>query len=450
MSEQPVVVNKISWADLCPWTIIFRTLPIASSLPVLALALLGIVLTPAGWWVSETLFVSGDMKSDVELMDIVDKNNSPFLGVYNMTAEKANTVEVMGLQLSGPRAVFNQISRPFSYLFSNQSAGFRIDGSVPQKTKWGSRVFWYFFVGCLWSILVWSFVGVAITRICLLKLTRSEQAGLDDAFEYAIDHSMTSIGAIGVPLLAVFALAIPGFLLGLMMKLDLGVFIVGLLWIVVLLLGAAMAILLIGLLFGWPLIVSSVGAEGQNSFDAMTRAYAYTFQRPLHYLGYALVAMIFGGLCWVVVMNLSEGVLNLSYWATSWGANAFSSAEDVPRMDIIQGASQPVSDSGDVIDPSSSLQWGQRSIGFWVALVKTLTAAFIYGLFWCMSASVYLLLRKDVDDTEMDEIFIVDEKRTYELPPLKSDEQGIPQVQTPTPKEDTGSSEDTIIDRKDD
>ncbi len=41
MAEQPVVIQKISWGDLCPWTIMFRTLPIAASFSVLAFALLG-------------------------------------------------------------------------------------------------------------------------------------------------------------------------------------------------------------------------------------------------------------------------------------------------------------------------------------------------------------------------------------------------------------------------
>ena len=59
-----------------------------------------------------------------------------------------------------------------------------------------------------------------------------------------------------------------------------------------------------------------------------------------------------------------------------------------------------------------------------------------------MASAVYLLLRKDVDDTEMDEIYIVDERRTYELPPLKSDKSGVPQVQTPEPVEESADAED--------
>jgi hypothetical protein len=69
-----------------------------------------------------------------------------------------------------------------------------------------------------------------------------------------------------------------------------------------------------------------------------------------------------------------------------------------------------------------------------------LAAAFLYGLFWSMASAIYLVLRFDVDETEMDEIFLMDEKRTYQLPPLKTDSNGIPQVQKATPTESVESS----------
>ena len=70
MTEQPVIVQKISWSDLCPWTSIFKTLPIAASVTVLALALLGVVLTPIGWMLSESLCIGQEMRSDTALMEI--------------------------------------------------------------------------------------------------------------------------------------------------------------------------------------------------------------------------------------------------------------------------------------------------------------------------------------------------------------------------------------------
>lgn len=418
MTEQPVIVQRISWADLCPWTLIFKTLPISTSVPVLLFALLGVVLTPAGWMLSEALFVNQEVRNDEVLMDIAEVNRSPYRGVFLANAEHTESVNVFGLHLSGPRNVFHQLVRPFQYLFDGQ---------------FGLRQFLYLLLGCVWSIFVWSFVGLAITRTCLMRLTRNEQVDLDDAFDFALEKWMTAAGAVGIPLLAVGALCVPAFIIGLMMGLDFGVLIAGIIWILVLAIATAMGLLLLGLMFGWPLMVSSVGCESQNSFDAMTRAYAYTFQRPLNYLFYCFVAILFGGFCWMVVAAMTDGVIGLSSWATSWGANIASA----DRMDIINGMTPEVLDGAAGAEETSMMTSGRTIIGLWNSLLRTLSAAFIYGLFWCMASAIYLLLRKDVDETEMDEIYIVDEKRTYELPPLKSDENGIPQVQTPVPVEQT-------------
>jgi hypothetical protein len=56
-AERPVI-REISWRDVFPWLIVFRTFGLATSLPVLFLATLGTVLTPVGWWLGELCFVS--------------------------------------------------------------------------------------------------------------------------------------------------------------------------------------------------------------------------------------------------------------------------------------------------------------------------------------------------------------------------------------------------------
>ena len=57
MTEQPVIVQKISWINLCPWILIFKTFSVASGAGVLAFALLGVVLSPLGWILSENVFL---------------------------------------------------------------------------------------------------------------------------------------------------------------------------------------------------------------------------------------------------------------------------------------------------------------------------------------------------------------------------------------------------------
>lgn len=430
MSDQPVIVQKISWADLCPWTVIFKTLPIAASITVLALAILGVLAASFTWWLSGTLFVRGDLEQDATMMEMVRLNTSPYANVFVDSQKDENALNILGARLSGPRAVFNQIKRPAAYIFASRVQPSSAGGGV----RLGSAGFWYFLFGTVCSMAIWSFIGLAIARVCLLRLTRNETIGIDDAFDFAFDHWLASFGGVSIPMAAALALCIPAGLLGLFMTFDFGAAVVGLLWPVVLLIGAAMALLLLGLTYAWPLIVSSAACEGQNAFDAMTRAFAYVFQRPLHCLGYAIVAMLFGGFCWMIVAQLCASVIDLSYWATSWGANLGS--VDQPRIEVLQGIAVDKETSSE-----SLLGFAQNTIGFWNGLVRTIAAAFLYGLFWCMASAVYLLLRKEVDDTEMDEIYLVDERRTYELPPLKSDEQGVPQVQTPKPVDEDGENE---------
>jgi hypothetical protein len=421
--QQPVVIQKISWTDLCPWTIIFRTLPIATSFTVLALATLAVVATPIGWRLSEG-FLSAE--NQAELMDELRVNHSPYRGVFASTPDGVEAMQVLGLRITGPREIFRQTVTPFKRLFDRNT---------------NLQEFCYYLFGSLWTVAIWSFVGLAICRISLLRLTRGEHAGLDDAFEYSVDHWGQAIGSVMAPLLAVAALCIPTFLLGLLMGFDVGVMAIGVAWFVIVAISIVMGILLLGLMFGWPLMIASVACEGQTAFDSLTRSFAYVFQRPIQYLFYAAIAMLFGGICWLVVASVADGMVGLTFWSVSWGANV----ADVDRIDTIFNG-PPLDEQGDSTE-SSSMYFGRAAISFWNAVIKSLAAAFLYGLFWCLSSAIYLLLRKDVDESEMDEIFVVDEKRTYKLPPLRSDENGIPQVRRPEPSystDDENSSPDQV------
>ncbi len=472
MSDQPVMVSKFSWDEVFPWTIIFKTLPIAAGFTVLVLATLGVFATPMGWLLSEKIFINEvAVADDAVFKELIQINRSPYRGVLDAETNVSNNFRVLGVALSGPKLVYHRFVDPFTRLF---------EGNL------GFRKFAYLLFGCLWTLVVWAFFGTAISRVCLLRLCRDEQSGLDDGFEFAIDNFGTCLSALSMPLLGIAVLVIPNFFIGLLLNFDVGTVIGGLIWFVVILLSFCVALLLLGLMFGWPLMVASVSCESQNSLDAMTRSFAYTFQRPLHYLFYSVIAVLFGGFCWFIVSKLAIAVIGLSFWTTSWGANAGNEE----RMTIIRGeqaqefevpvivtdevvpnslvqtqpqvtpnpqttaepkttpagesADQPETDNKTVATfkdhkNSASLIFGQRVISFWTSFARTVAVAFLYGLFWCMASAVYLLLRYDVDETEMDEIYQVDERRTYELPPLVSDSNGIPQVQTPQPIHDENS-----------
>ena len=143
----------------------------------------------------------------------------------------------------------------------------------------------------LWGAAVWAFFGAAICRIAAVQLAADEQVGWGPALRFAaakmaVLFRRAAAAASAASLLA----AIPVLVLGLhhagQRRAVVGRTVVAL--------GVGgrlvMTLLLLGLLFGWPLMWATISAEGTDSFDALSRSYAYTFQRPLHYLFYVVVA----------------------------------------------------------------------------------------------------------------------------------------------------------------
>lgn len=426
-------VKSIAWREVFPWLILLRTLPLSASLSVWTLATIAVVLAPIGWLVAELIFVGSAARSDdpqfqdAEFREFVRERRSPYRGIFSASRDSASFVEVWERRLSGPQLAFERHVEPIRRLFDRDM---------------NFRKFAYLVTGAFWTIAIWSLCGCGISRICLLRLARDETAGLDDAFEFTSQKLTTVIAAAGLPLLGAALACIPCAAIGLIMTIDLGAVIGGLLWFVVLGFAGLATVILALYLFGWPLTICAISAENQNSLDALTRSFAYVLQRPMHYALYAIVSILLGGLCWILVAQLAVGTIQTAHWAASWGTNL--AAGD--RMDQLSAPSTPAGSSptemappaaaGELASataatnspPSNSLELSKMLIRFWNGLVSTLAVAFLFGQFWCLAAGVYLLLRRDVDETEMDEVFHVDETRAYELPPLKSDHQGIPVI----------------------
>ncbi len=71
---------------------------------------------------------------------------------------------------------------------------------------------------------------------------------------------------------------------------------------------------------------------------------------------------------------------------------------------------------------------GAGLIWFWVLCVKLVALGFLQSYFWTASTAIYYLLRRDVDATEMDEVYLEDDQgeEPQGLPPLATDERVPP------------------------
>jgi len=424
MSEaQSTTVRAVAWKEVFCWVHIFRAFRIAAGARVLVLGAIGALLTAIVWW---------------------------FFGVLLLPAEEAPSVGTAWLQpytVCPWKTVTDQLvpDKP-----SLPGLPERTDQLVPPVESWQPRdpLFgaWAQLTQPLWGLFttgmglqefvclalcglgaaaVWALFGGAIARIASVELASDEHVGFTASLRFAARKWISYFVAPLLPLVGIAVATVPILLVAWIARFDVGLFLLGLGWPVLLLLGFVMVLLLLGLLFGWPLMWATISAEGTDSFDALSRSYAYVFQRPLHYLFYAAVAAVLGWLGWLLVRNLAAAVTWMTYWAASWTAG-------YPRVEaIISGeALEGVARAGAVV------------IHYWVGCVKLIAAGFFFGYFWVACTAIYFLLRRDVDNAPIDEVFLeADEsEKSYGLPPIGADASGAPVVAEKTLADATSSA----------
>jgi hypothetical protein len=429
LEENGGILRRVAWSEICPWLSIFRTFRMAISLRVLVLAAVAILLTLSVWAGLGLWFLEDPKTAKQEMPDwMAPAKGCPWHAIDEAVPNQPSLRDVKGRLQADPLAPtawqaldpyigsWAQLSRP---LWEAR----RLDIKGPKE------------LACLLlcglsAVAIWAFFGGAITRMAAVQLACDEQVGLVAAMRHACSKWFSYFAAPLCPLVGVLLAVLPVALAGLLLRETyVGAWLVALIWPLLLIPGLVIAMLLLGLIFGWPLMWATISAEGTDSFDALSRSYAYVFGRPLHYLFYVLVAAVVGALGWLLVQNFAAGVIWATYWAVSWG----SGTESIEL--ILDG----------------KLGGAGTIIGLWVGGVKLLAVGYIYGYFWTASTAIYFLLRRDVDATEMDEVFLDEDasEPTYGLPALKTDEAGAPVVDDDVPEvqpDDAGQPEEKADD----
>lgn len=226
----------------------------------------------------------------------------------------------------------------------------------------------------LWSLVVLSLMGGAIGRVLIVRAADEfEAVGLRSALDYALRRAGSLLAAPLCLLIAAGLIALPGLAVGILMG-SASPTLSGLasaLGFVPLIGGLALAVLLVGLAAGWPLMVLTVAAEGEDGFDAVSRAYSYLGHQPLRFAALLLLAIALG----VVGLLAIDAMAALTLHMARWSVSLFSS--DPPRP----------------FEARSS--WGQV-VGWGVA-------AWPFSYFWAAASRIYLVLRGVVDGAPWDD-----------------------------------------------
>lgn len=383
MTGEQGIVRGVSWRDLCPWLVIFRAFRLAVSPSLLALATIGVLVNPLGWRVAEAVFIGEAVREDPGFREFLGRQRQWPRSERAATPGTEHWLRSVDVAIRRPLdggvgRIASQLSAPYRLLFSGAS--------------FHASQYLYLAAGTLWSLLVWGFIGGVLTRVAVMQFGRDERIDIVQASSLALRRLQALVLAPLFPIGAIALLVIPCMVLGWLMRLDFGVLVAGVLWILVVVVGLLIALLVIGLALGWPLMpVAIVAEEGGDQFEAFHRSYSYVFGRPLHYLFYVGLALAIGALGCVAVDAIAGLAIQMSGWAVSWGTGEqrwFAVAS------IVAG------------DEASGTLWaGGRLIGFVDHLTSIVTTGFRYSFFFCAAAAVYLLLRQQVDEAEFDELY---------------------------------------------
>lgn len=387
----------------------------------LTLAALALLLTSAGWWVIGGLFAGS---SDPGVQALRANNHWPW-------HEDSLTQTDFEEQFDFHRPRNNIVLYTAVYFVR---PGLELFGSSTQVSDTGSAsmstlAFLLVALRTVWMILVWTVLGGAIARIAVVEFTQDRRVSMIQALRYAIARWRAFVGAPGVMLVGILMASIPIMLIGLIAYPGGFMYaLAGFVWPVALLFGLIMAILALGLLFGWPLMAVAVAAEREedaDSFGAISRAFEYGYQHIFKYLLYIMFTMIIGGVAWLVVTLVAAQVLELTGWAASWGAPEGTISNEMVSISKLEYQRT----SGDISLVGSFL------IRCWTGVIQTTVVAFAFTFFWSAASGIYVLLRHHAEGVSLSEVYLPEPEEPG-LPPFERDPAGVPVVRHEMPVSD--------------
>ena len=278
---------------------------------------------------------------------------------------------------------------------------------------------WFALINTVLALAIWAVVGGAVSRMSAVRFAREESVPLKKAVGFALvkwpSTVMSPLIPFGVLVLAAIGIGAPTGL-GLMIP-YVGEYAVGIFFFVTLIVGLLMALIIVGGTFSLGLQWPTIAAEGSDSFDAISRSISYVSSRPWRYLFYVVFSAVYGCLVFVFVKLLVFIVLWITHHAVatfSWGTGG--AADKLVRLWAVPTLANPWPQPGVAPDAMFGAEASAAYLFmFWVWVAMGMMIAFLPSFFFTSQTVVYFLLRKIVDATDMEEVY-VEETEEDQLP----------------------------------
>lgn len=303
----------------------------------------------------------------------------------------------------------------------------------PEADGW-NRI--YLLLVTLWTLLTWALFGGAITRLAAVQLAGKDRPGLMEAVRFVVARYVSYFSAPLVPLACIALLVLLSVIFGLVHLIPVvGDVADSIAWPFLVLLGFGQAVLLIGMV-GYPLMYATISAEGSDTFDALSRSYNYVLQSPWSYIWYSFVAVVYGAVVVFFVVFVGSLVVYLAKWSVAQnGATEYYVSRRVDNLFVFAPTSFgwrdllvsiPALESGaepavrDQYLQNTFYSWNYFSsffVSMWITLIFLLVIGFAYSYYFTAFTQIYFLMRRQVDDTELDEVYLEEDEPVEPLLP---------------------------------
>jgi len=269
--------------------------------------------------------------------------------------------------------------------------------------------------------------------------------------------------------------------------------VVALLTVLFLLAGFLMVLILIGVVFGFPMMFPAVSVEGSDSFDAVSRTYSYLYGKPWRYILYQILGMGYIAACFFFVSRFALAMVSVAGRTVRFGMQG--AVQFLVMGDQVQAVEQylilgdrvkaivkPVYDAVvGFFEAGAELIAGIGAPDFIVSMYRhvfvpgklslaveaggvplhqqvagVIVAIFLYVLLgvvlsylvclvFSVHTTIYMLMRKAVDGTAMTEVYQEEkpeEEKLEEAPPeeapaAEEEAEAGAEVEKPAPKKKT-------------
>lgn len=264
-----------------------------------------------------------------------------------------------------------------------------------------------------YSVIFFSFAFVvlcfacgAVCRCAALECAQNEKPGLFEAMEFSVEKFRSLLSAPLIPFILMVGPAATVLAAGAVAGVPwVGVIAMGALFGLLVLAGLAIVCLAMGISAGGLLLFPAVAYECTSGRDAIGRAVCYVLNRPLWMLFYIFAAGLFGTFFYLLLRAVVFLSLKAVYHLLAGGLMIWE--QGTARLDRIWPESVLFSLTDNIASPQGAAETvGAFCIEVFFLLIVGLLAAYVINYVLCASTVVYALMRKKVDSTPVETIFV--------------------------------------------